>query len=81
MGKDGLTTDMIYGSEGPSYTGKYTDAPMPRIETGKTAAWVEKAGEPLRFKTATEAGTMELKPLYQVLNERYTIYFEVDRKA
>jgi hypothetical protein len=81
MGKDGLTTDMIYGREGPSYTGKFTDMPMPRIAAADGATWVETKGEPLRFKTAGQNAAMELKPLYQVLDERYTIYFQVDRKT
>jgi hypothetical protein len=72
---------MIYGHEGPSHGGKYTDAVMPEIAADKGGAWVEKAGEPLRFKTVGQPVAMDLKPLYQVLDERYTIYWHVNGKA
>jgi DUF1680 family protein len=81
MGRDGLTAEMRYGHEGPSYTGQFSDAKLPRIEAGKSGAWVEKAHETLRFRTAGQNEAMDLRPLYQVMDERYTIYFEVDRKA
>ena len=81
MGRDGLTQQMIYGHEGPSHGGKYTDAVMPEIAAEKGGAWVEKAGEPLRFKTVGQPVAMDLKPLYQVLDERYTIYWHVNGKA
>jgi hypothetical protein len=54
---------------------------MPKIEASKGAAWVEKAGEPLRFKTAGQTSDLELKPLYHVADERYTIYWQVNGKA
>ena len=78
MGRDGLTTEMIYGHEGPSRGGQFTDAAMPRIEARKGGEWVEKAGGPLRFRTAGQARAMNLKPLYQVLDERYTVYWQVN---
>ena len=81
MGRDGLTNEMIYGKEGPSHTGKFTDAPMPQVQAAGAAHWVEKTHEPLRFKTESANAAMAMKPLYQVLDERYTIYFKVDRKA
>jgi DUF1680 family protein len=81
MGKDGLTEEMRYGMEGPSYTGKFTDAALPRVEAGAGGAWVEMTSEPLRFKTAGPRAAVEMKPLYQVMDERYTVYFQVERKA
>ena len=81
MGRDGLTAEMIYGNEGPSHGGRFTDAGAPRIEASKGVAWVEKAGEALHFKTAGQQAGMELKPLYQVLDERYTIYWQVNGLA
>lgn len=80
MGQDALTTDMIYGQTTPSRTGKFTDAVMPRIEA-VNGAWVEKTADPLRFRTAGQLQTMQLKPLYQIMNERYTVYWQVNGKA
>jgi len=79
MGRDGLTTGMIYGKEGPSYTGKFADAGMPRVQA-KSEVWAQQT-EGLRFTAPGLSQQWELKPLYQVMDERYTIYFEVDRKT
>jgi len=81
MGRDGLTTEMIYGHEGPSMSGHFANAAMPRIESGKGKDWVEKTDAALRFRTAGQEAAMELKPLYQVLDERYTIYWQTSEKA
>ncbi len=81
MGRDGLTNEMIYGMEGPSYTGKFTDAPMPQVEASAHGAWAEKTSEPLRFKALAASAAAEMKPLYQIDDERYTIYYRVNRKA
>jgi hypothetical protein len=52
---------------------------MPVIDEARNGAWVEKADEPLRFKTAGQRTAMELEPLYRVMDERYTIYWKVNR--
>jgi DUF1680 family protein len=81
MGRDGLTNEMIYGHEGPSQGGRFTDAVMPQIDANKSDAWVEKTDEPLRFKTKGQPVVTELKPLYQIRDERYTVYWQVNRKV
>jgi len=80
MGREGLTPEAIYGHEGAGRAGQVTNAVMPRIEAGKESAWVQNSGEPLRFKTAGQTQAMELKPLYQVIDERYTIYWQINAK-
>ena len=79
MGRDGLTEEMQYGPTGPAHSGHFTDATMPVIDEARNGAWVEKADEPLRFKTAGQRTAMELEPLYRVMDERYTIYWKVNR--
>jgi hypothetical protein len=81
MAGEDVTPEMIYGPMGPDHSGHFTDATMPRIDADKSGAWVVKAGEPLQFKTAGQTETMGLKPLYQVRNERYTIYWNVNSRA
>jgi hypothetical protein len=54
---------------------------MPQVPASGAAPWVEKTNEPLLFKTASAGAPLPMKPLYQILDERYTIYFHVDRKA
>ncbi|MGB8261086.1 MAG: beta-L-arabinofuranosidase domain-containing protein, partial [Terracidiphilus sp.] len=78
MGRDGLTNEMMYGHAGPSRAGNSPVEAMPRVEGG---AWAEKAGEPLRFRTRGKGQALEMKPLYQLMDERYTVYFLAERKA
>jgi DUF1680 family protein len=80
MGRDGLTTEMIYGEEGPSFTGKFTDIEMPHVKAGRGGFWAQQTSG-LRFSAQGVGEQWELKPLYQVMDERYTIYFQVERQA
>jgi DUF1680 family protein len=80
MGREGLTTEMMYGAASSARNGMLSDAVLPRIQDGN-GEWVEKTGEPLGFKTAGQLETMELRPLYQVLHDRYSIYFQVGAKV
>jgi DUF1680 family protein len=80
MGRDDLTTDMIYGHTTPARTGKFSDAVLPHIESAN-GQWVEKTSDPLRFRTAGQLEAIDLKPLYQVMDERYTVYFQVNGKG
>jgi DUF1680 family protein len=81
MGRDGLTTDMLYGKEGPAHSGQFTEAPIPRAAAPNSGPWVTKAGDRLHFDAVVSDQAMPMKPLYQVYDERYTLYFQVDRKA
>jgi hypothetical protein len=89
MGRDGLSREMIEGRGGPDL-GKLPPMPMPRFETGQVGqkatpskvAWVKKTDEgELRFRTIEQAQDFGLKPLYQVLDERYSVYWQRMNKA
>jgi len=89
MGRDGLSREMIEGRGGPDL-GKLPPLPMPRFETGQVGqkatpskvAWVKKTDEgELRFRTIEQAQDFGLKPLYQVLDERYSVYWQRMNKA
>jgi hypothetical protein len=71
---------MIYGPTTPARTGKFSDAVLPHIES-PNGQWVEKTNDPLRFRTSGQLEAVDLKPLYQVVDERYTVYFQVNGKA
>jgi DUF1680 family protein len=81
MGKDGLTKEKIYGDSGPDERRK--DIPMPEVAVaGGSAPWVERIpGEGLKFQTIGESGKLSLVPLYQVMNERYSVYLKVNQKT
>jgi hypothetical protein len=89
MGRDGLSWDMIDAGQGPDMD-RLPALPMPsfeaRSETSKESngapSWVKKTGEgELRFQTVGQAKETELKPFYQVLDERYSVYWKKAHKA
>ena len=84
MGKDGLTEQMIYGDSGPDDEHK-KQIPMPEILVTKVSGpvnWVERVpAEKLKFRTVASAGSLSLKPLYQIMDERYSVYLKLNEKA
>ena len=89
MGRDGLSRDMIEGSLGPKMD-RLAPVPMPKFETGHDAGketkngvqWAKKnEDEELRFRTAGQAQDFGLKPLYRVMDERYSVYWQRGSKA
>ncbi|ACO34298.1 MULTISPECIES: glycoside hydrolase family 127 protein [Acidobacterium] len=82
MGRHGLTEKQIYGDSGP-FSDK-ENYPMPELLTasGQAGEAIERLpGGELRFATANQQQTMHLKPLYQIMDERYTVYWKVNRKT
>jgi hypothetical protein len=85
MGRDGLSREMIEGSLGPKMD-RLGALPMPKFEAGGEAKngvqWVKKTEEgDLRFRTVGQAQDFGLKPLYQVMDERYSVYWQRGSKA
>jgi hypothetical protein len=88
MGRDGLSRDMIDAGQGPDM-GRLPALPMPQFEipdaskdAGNEPQWVKKTGEDeLRFQTAGQIKDMEFKPLYQVMDERFSVYWQKTHKA
>jgi DUF1680 family protein len=89
MGRDGLSRDMIDAGQGPDM-GRLPALPMPQFEGSPQAgkdetnepSWVKKIGEDeLRFQTVGQTKETELKPLYQVLDERYSVYWQKAHNA
>jgi len=82
MGREGLTKEKIYGDSGPEE--RHETIPMPEVssEGGGQPKWVERVpGDTLRFKTVGQAQAVDLKPLYQIMDERYSVYLKVNRKS
>ncbi len=85
LGRDGLSDDMIEGNEGPDLD-RLPAIPMPKFEAGSGVksgvSWATKSGDgELRFRTVNQAKDLNLKPLYQVLDERYSVYWQRESKA
>ena len=50
--------------------------------SGETPDWVEQVkGQTLAFQTAGQKETIDLAPLYQNYDERYTVYWKVNKKT
>jgi hypothetical protein len=89
MGRDGLSSEMI-AKQRPDMD-RLPALPMPRFEAASAAGveagkdqplWVKKTGDgELRFRTVGQFKEMELKPLYQVMDERYSVYWQKTHKA
>lgn len=85
MGQEGLSDKQIYGNNGPWPDTK--DYPMPELisATEQGSDMVRRApgkgsDNELRFVADGGAGEIELKPLYQIMSERYSVYFKVNQK-
>jgi DUF1680 family protein len=80
MGRDGLSQDMIDGGQGPDM-GRLPALPMPTFNgdkaAGESPAWVKKSeDESLLFHAAGQGKDFALKPLYKVMDERYSVYWQ-----
>jgi DUF1680 family protein len=80
LGAKDLAKSDIYGPLGPD--DKKT-IPVPAITaSGDSADWVEPVkGETLAFRTAGQPADVGLVPLYELFDERYTVYWKVNRKT
>ena len=89
MGRDGLSRNLIDGTALPDLD-RLPPLPTPSFEAGPessrpakaTPSWAKKTDEgELRFRTVAQAQDLELKPLYQVMDQRYSVYWKKARKA
>lgn len=80
LGSRGLIEDHIYGPLGPD---EARAIPVPALTgSGDSPDWVEQVkGQTLAFQTAGQKETIDLAPLYQNYDERYTVYWKVNKKT
>jgi len=80
LGSKGLTRDLVYGPLGPD---EARTIPVPALAgAGEAPDWVEPVkGQTLAFQTAGQRNQIDLAPLYQLYDERYTVYWRVSRKS
>jgi DUF1680 family protein len=80
MGRDGLSDQKIYGPNGPWDDHRSYPMPALTVASGQAADAVRRvSGDALRFETTGQSASMQLKPLYQVMDERYTVYWKTNR--
>ena len=76
MGRAGLGQDMIDANQGPDMD-RLPPLPLPEFSTPAAGFWVSKSDSPeLAFHTVGQSERMDLKPLYRVLDERYSVYWK-----
>ncbi len=79
LGDEGITREMIYGQLGPRMR---PSVPPEVTSSGKSLDWVEPASSgKLSFRLAGKPGDSDLIPLYQILGERYNVYWKVNRRT
>jgi len=85
MGRDGLSRDLIDAGQAPDLE-RLPALPIPSFEapadSGSEPKWVKRTAEDeLLFKTVGQAKDFELKPFYQVMDERFSVYWQKASKA
>ncbi len=80
LGTKGLTHELAYGPLGPD---EARAIPVLAIAgSGDSPDWLEPVkGQTLEFRTVGQATGIELIPFYQLFDERYTVYWKVNRKS
>jgi DUF1680 family protein len=78
---DVVHKDMLYGDFEPR---KNAEMKVPDIvaDPGKPTAWIEQdAKQALVFRAVGQSQPITLVPLYQVITERYAVYWKVNKKS
>jgi len=79
LGKEGLTHDLMYGPYHPD-PAKGIPVALLAVSNGMAADAVEPVrGQPLAFRTVGQPDSIRLSPLYQISDERYTVYWKTIR--
>ena len=79
FGNDGLAREMIYGQLGPRLR---PGQPIEVQTSGKSLDWVEPAPNgKLSFRLAGQSADTALVPMYQILGERYNVYWKMNPKT
>jgi hypothetical protein len=78
---DAVPNEMSYGSEGPK-TGGEQKVPDIVADSSHPTAWIEPdARQPLTFQTVGQSQRISIVPLYQVMHNRYAVYWKVSNKV
>jgi uncharacterized protein len=77
-----VTKEMSLGDEEPKPGDRKKVEDIIVTDTGRPASWIEAdTKQPLVFHTVGQAQSTTLVPLYQVIHERYAVYWNVDNKT
>ena len=78
---DAVGKDMLYGEYGPKDNAQ-SKVPDIIADRSKPTAWVEPdPKQPLMFRAVGQSQPLSMVPLYQVIQERYAVYWKVNNKS
>jgi uncharacterized protein len=78
---DAVPNEMSYGSEGPK-AGAEQKVPDIVADSSKPTAWIEPdSRQPLTFLSVGQSQPIRMVPLYQVMHNRYAVYWKVSKRA
>lgn len=78
---DAVSKEMLYGDYEPKPTDQ-RKVPDIIADANQPTAWVEAdSKQPLTFRALGQSQDMTLVPLYQVINDRYAVYWKVKTKS
>jgi len=76
-----VSKDMSYGDYEPK-RGSPRGVPVIVADARKPTAWIEPdARQPLVFRGVGQSEALTLVPLFQVIHERYAVYWKVEQKS
>jgi DUF1680 family protein len=77
---DTVSKEMLYGDYEPK-PGDQAKVPEIVADASKPTAWVEPDGkQPLTFRADGQSQELTLVPLYQIIDNRYAVYWKVNGK-
>jgi uncharacterized protein len=78
---DAVSKEMLYGDYEPKPTDQ-EKVPEIVADANRPTAWVEAdSKQPLTFHAVGQSNPSTLVPLYQIINERYAVYWKVNTKS
>ena len=78
---DTVSKEMMYGETQPKGGDPYK-TPEIIADASKPTAWVEPDGkQPLVFRAEGQSQTITMVPLYQIIGNRYAVYWKVNNKV
>ena len=78
---DAVPNEMSYGNPGPK-AGAEQKVPDIVADASNPTAWVElDARQPLTFQTVGQSQPISMVPLYQIMHNRYAVYWKVSNRA
>lgn len=79
-GFDAVPNEMSYGNPGPK-AGAEQKVPEIVTDASNPSGWIEPdARQPLTFQTVGQSQPISMVPLYQVMHNRYAVYWKVSNK-